>query len=162
MTEEIKVHEYVSIAFEAVMAVVQDPQLFQRSADLTRQVKDGTLPAEEAARQIAQDSPEVASLLDRLPATVRHALIWIVLTAISILAAQKWAELHDHSATTADVERSVAQHDRDTHLDLQREVELAVDRALKEYSKQHPSALGPPRASEHPTQGGRERERNDS
>jgi hypothetical protein len=130
VAEVAKVHDSVRIdVIQAVGAIAQDRELLQRSAELARQARDGTLPTEVAARQIAEDSPEVASLLDRAPAAARKVLIWVLLAAIQILAAQAVAELRDQSATPADVERIVAEHDRD----MQREVQAAVERALQDY-----------------------------
>jgi len=126
---------------QALGAIAKDPELLQRSADLARQTTDGTLTAEEAARQIAQDSPEVASLLGRLPAAVKMIVIWVLLTAIQTIAQQAVTELRDHSATPADVERIVARHDRE----MQHEVQAAVDRALQDYYSQHsPAPTKPP------------------
>jgi hypothetical protein len=115
------------IAIDALEVIARDRELFQRSADLARQTKDGTLPLEEAARQISQDGPEVASLLDRVPAAAREVLIWVLLTAIQIIATQAVADLLDHSATPADVKQIITQHDRD----MQRECEDAVESALR-------------------------------
>jgi hypothetical protein len=124
---------------QALGAITQDRELFQRSADLARQVKDGTLPAEEAARQIAQDSPEVASILRRPRAAKAGELLIAVLIAAIFFIAGK---VLNHSATPADVERIVAQHDRDIQgaerRDMQHEVQVAVDRALQDYYSQHP------------------------
>src|SRR4051794_20990363 len=92
-------------AVEALQSIAQDRELLQRSAELAREAAAGILTPEEAAGRISQDSPEVASLLDRVPGALRAALIWVVLTAIPIVAAHYIERAWDPSATPADVER---------------------------------------------------------
>jgi hypothetical protein len=136
-----------AIAIEALEAIAQDRELFQRSAELARQTAVGTVSPEEAARELSQDSPEVASLLDRAPPALRTTLIWVLLTAISIIAAQALAELRDRSASPADVERIIRKYERKHDRGMQREIESAVERALREYESQHPPAAEYPRAT---------------
>jgi hypothetical protein len=136
-----------AIAIGALEAIAQDRELLHLSAELARQTAAGTVSPEEAARQLSQDSPEVASLFDRAPAALRTALIRVLLTAIPIIAAQALAELRDHSASPADVERIVRQYEREHDRDMQREIQDAVERALGEYESQHPPAAEPPRAT---------------
>jgi hypothetical protein len=132
---------------QVLRVIAQDRELFRRAADLALQTKDGTLQAEEAASHLAQDNPEVASLLARVPARARAFFITVLIAAITILATEALSELRDQSATPADVERIVSQHDRDVdnaieateESDMQRELRVAVDRALQEYYSQHPS-----------------------
>ena len=130
--EAIATGDVVSLrtdVIQAVHAVARDRERLQRAADLA-----GILPSEEAARRIAQDTPEVTSLLSRAPAAVKGVVIWVLLTAIQIIAAEVLAEYRDHSATAGDVERIVAHRDRE----IQHEVQVAVDRALEKYYRQHP------------------------
>jgi hypothetical protein len=73
-------------AIEALQAIAQDRELLQRSAELAREVSDGTLTPGEAAGRISHDRPEVAWIVDQLPAGLRKTFIWILLTAITIVA----------------------------------------------------------------------------
>jgi hypothetical protein len=144
-----------AIAVEALEAIAQDRELLQRSADLALQTTQGNLTPEEAARQISEDNPKVASLLDRAPEATRKILIWVLLTAITILAEHVVGKTWDPSATPADVERIVKQHDADVERivrqhdrardrDMQREIRDAVGRALQDYERQHPPAADRP------------------
>lgn len=138
-------------AIEALEAIAKDRELLQRSAELARETAAGILAPEEAARQISQDSPEVASLLERVPGAMRTALIWVLLQAVIIVAQHYVNRTWDPSATPAEVQRIVTQHDPDLHREIKRdetrEIEEAVGRALSEYERQHPPAAEPPRAT---------------
>jgi hypothetical protein len=129
-------------AIEALQAIAQDRELLQRSAELAREVAAGALAPEEAARRISQDSPEVASLLDRVPDALRAVVKWVVLASLPILATHIIERVWAPSATPADVERIVTQHDREMRREIQRDtrrgVEDAVEQALREYERQHP------------------------
>jgi hypothetical protein len=128
-------------AIEALQAIAQDRELLQRSAELAREAAAGTLTPGEAAGRISQDSPDVASLFDRVPAALRATLIWVVLAAIQIVAAHYIDRAWDPSATPADVQRIVTQHDREIRREIKRnmrrDVEDAVEQALREYERQH-------------------------
>lgn len=145
-------------AIDVLEAIAQDRELLQRSAELARQTAAGTLAPEEAARQISQDSPAVASFLDRVPAGLRSAFIWVLLTAISIFAAQALAESRDHSATRGDVERIIRQHDREHDRNVQREIEDAVERALQKYESQHQPAAEPLQPTQQKSDSGSDQE----
>jgi hypothetical protein len=128
-------------AIEALQAIAQDRELLQRSAELAREAAAGILTPGEAAGRISQDSPDVASLFDRVPAALRATLIWVVLAAIQIVAAHYIDRAWDPSATPADVQRIVTRHDREIRheikRDMRRDVEDAVEQALREYDRQH-------------------------
>src|SRR4051812_12627464 len=53
-------------ATEALKAIAQDPEVLRRSADRAREAAAGRLTPNEVARQISQETSEVASLLDRV------------------------------------------------------------------------------------------------
>lgn len=145
-------------AIEALEAIAQDRELLQRSAELARETAAGTLAPEEAARQISKDSPEVASLLERVPGAMRMALIWVLLQAVIIVAQHYVERTWDPSATPADVQRIVTQHDRDMQRGIKRdetrEIKDAVERALSEYERQHSPVAEPPRATTAKPEGG--------
>jgi hypothetical protein len=129
-------------AIEALQAIAQDSELLKRSAELAREAAAGTLAPEEAARQMSQDSPELASLLDRVPGQLKKAVIAVLIQAIFFVAEHYIERAWDPSATPADVERIVTQHDREKQREIQRdrqrEIEDAVEQALRDYQRQHP------------------------
>ncbi|MGI8712096.1 MAG: SEC-C metal-binding domain-containing protein [Solirubrobacteraceae bacterium] len=116
---------------EVLRATVRDRELLLRFAGLARQAQVGSLAQDEAVRQIARESPEIERLLQRVPKNLRKVLIWVLLQAIVVLAAQGVADLRDDSATPADVQRIVRQHEQS----VRREVQVAVEQALDEYHR---------------------------
>jgi hypothetical protein len=84
---------------------------------------------EESTARIAEDAPALDRLLERSPATVRKALIWVLLQALVILPTQVVAESRDHSATRVEVEQAIQHTDVFIHNEMQR----AVEEALNDY-----------------------------
>jgi SEC-C motif-containing protein len=94
----------------------------ERLADLgavARLAQEGAITADIAAGQLGDHAPPLKSAIEAVPAPLRKAFVWVLLTALSILAAQWLAEQRDDAATPADVQR-------------------AVERALREHDQQRP------------------------
>ena len=98
--------------------VIGDAIRVLSASDLTRErllrlqailqaANEGRISEEEAEEAVAAESPEIATLLQRLRPKMGRALILFVSSAISILAAQALAEHRDHAATPADVQHAV-------------------------------------------------------
>jgi len=111
---------------------VVDPGLWQLLIDLTAQAREGAISPEEAVQEMAEKSPAVKSLLGRAPPALRKVLVQVLIGAITILAGQEWAELHDHAATHADAER-IEQIEQRQAREMPSEVQTAVERAIQEY-----------------------------
>jgi hypothetical protein len=119
---------------EVLRATASNRILLSRFADVAKLAQAGSLDQEEAISQIAEESPEIRSLLERVPERFRQIFIWVLLQAIVVLAAQGVSELRDNSATPGDVQRIVHQYERSERHAIQ----VAVDDALKEYHERDP------------------------
>jgi hypothetical protein len=121
--------------FEVLRSTRLNRDLLQRFAVVAKQAQEGSIPMEQAASQIAEESPALASLLERVPIAARKAVIWVLLQTLVILAAQVVAESRDHDATPQQVKQAIKHND-----DLvQNEMQQAVERALKDYYRDQQS-----------------------
>lgn len=118
---------------------VVDLGLWQLLIDITSQAREGVISPEEAVQEMAEQSPAVKSLLGHAPPALRKILVQVLIGAITILAGQEWAELHDHAATHADAER-IEQIEQRQAREMPSEVQAAVERALEDYYAQHPGS----------------------
>jgi hypothetical protein len=128
---------------EALQATAADRGLLLRFAALARQVDAGAVTAEEAATEMARESPELQRLLDRVPPKVRRIFIWVLLQALIIAAAQFVSDELSDSATPADVARIEAAYDARTGHEVRHEVEVAVEQALVRYYGQQSGSRSP-------------------
>jgi hypothetical protein len=69
----------------------------------------GEISDADATEAVAEEAPELRPFLDRFGPKMGRALLWFLLAAIQILAAQYLAENRSDAATPADVQRAVEQ-----------------------------------------------------
>jgi hypothetical protein len=92
-----------------------------RFVEILEAAQEGRISAEVATETLAVEDPKLAELIKRLRPKMGRAVIWFLLTVLTILMAQWYTEQRDDSATREDVEK-------------------AVERAVQE-SEQHPPPM---------------------
>jgi len=80
-----------------------------RLRDILEAAERGDISDSEAEEAVAEEAPEVASLLRRFQPKMGRALIGLLKVVIVLLATQALSEYRDNAATRADVQQAVEQ-----------------------------------------------------